>query len=646
MDKLNDRQQEAVKTTDGAVLVLSGAGTGKTTVIISRISHILQTGLARPWEILALTFTNKAANEMKERLLPSVFDWCGTFHSICLKILRRESERKNFLVFGEDEQKAVLKTVFAAMNLDNKDYDPGTWVEKIALFKDTGRKNDSKKFNEILAAYNAELQRLNAIDFADIINHANALLAENAAVREKYQKQFRYILVDEFQDTNPPQYQLVKTLAAGYGNICCVGDDDQSIYSWRGAEIQNILNFEKDFPGAKIVRLEINYRSTGNILLAANKLIKNNNGRLGKELQTTSAAGNLINIRGFNSDLEESSYIADNISEPKNTAILIRSGSLSKRFEDEFLRRGVSYKLVGAQKFYDRMEIRDAIAYIRLLVYRFDDLSLLRIIGKPRRGFGDKAIADLRRARIPLFDAVMAHKNGPLFTDAFDFDWRELPPAAAALKILEDSGYIKYWQESKDDAAPDRIKNIHELINGTIAKYNTLPEFIENASLMIADDIQDDAMTKEAVSIMTIHAAKGLEFDTVFLPAWEEDIFPNKMSVEEGNLEEERRLAYVAITRARKNLTISHAYSRMQYGQFQNNMPSRFISELGAGIKSEKLKVKSEKIGNTLPPMIGKMVRHNELGDGVVIAIDENILTIAFKKSGIKKVEKSFITLA
>ena len=677
---LNDEQRKAVETTNGSVLVLSGAGTGKTQVLTTRIDYILKQGLANPWQILSLTFTNKAANEMKNRLGENSNDlWCGTFHSVCLRILRRNAERiglqQNFLIFGEDDQKSVLKNVIIDLGLDTKDYSPSDWVEIISNVKDKGiqKKPDSKRpnFDKIYTAYNLELARLNGLDFGDLIIKVLELFRDAPDVLEKYQNQFKYILVDEFQDTNAAQMQLLKKLTENSSapNICCVGDDDQSIYSWRGAEIKNILDFEKSFPGAKIIRLETNYRSTSAILGAANSLIRHNMGRLGKDLRTPSGTeqGEKVHILTLPTDWDEVRLIAGTIESERNfsdTAILIRTGSLSRVFEEEFTSRGIPYRLVGAMKFYDRMEIRDVIAYVRLLVYRFDDLSFLRIIGKPRRGFGSAAISNLRGFGENFMSALRAaplrgkqRTSADDFLKLFDFEWDAMTPVDAVSKLLKDSGYLKMWQESKDMDASDRIANINELLGNVISKYDSLPEFLEHAALMITED--EGAISGEALSIMTIHAAKGLEFNTVFLPAWEEGIFPNEMAINEGSLEEERRLAYVAITRARRRCVISHAMSRMMFGKREFKIPSRFINEIdnefvkkmGQSVnhinpQPEKKIVKNNRPKKSLDSekLVGKLVSHAELGSGVVIEESGEILTIAFRNKGIKKVAKKFIS--
>lgn len=683
MADLNEQQKQAVTTLEGPLLVLSGAGTGKTRVLTSRVAHILYGGHAYPWQILALTFTNKAANEMRFRVAQYgeiahlCGDlWMGTFHSICLRILRSNymaaGLRRDFLIYGEDDQKSVLKRVITNLALDTKEFNPSDWVENISNIKDKGefdfdKMNLSSVAQKILREYNAELARLGAIDFGDIILFVLKLFASSDEILRKYQNQFKYIMVDEFQDTNAAQMNLLKMLTADKEspNICCVGDDDQSIYSWRGAEIRNILEFEKTYPDAKIIRLETNYRSSGNILGAANSLIKNNMGRLGKDLRTAPGVddGEPVYVLTVPSDWDEARFVADTIIHNANNnfasfAILIRMGSLTRPFEEEFASRGIPYRLIGATKFYERAEIRDAIAYARLLVYPFDNVSFERIISKPRRGFGDGAIAKLRESGKSLMDALKITKlsakqaaSANEFLSAFDFDWQSMAPKEALQQLLEQSGYLKMWRESKDADSAERLEHIRELVNSVVAKYNTMPEFLEHAALMMTDDNDNELDDKNLVSIMTIHAAKGLEFDTVFLPAWEEGIFPNEKK-NDADIEEERRLAYVAITRARKRAIITNAMVRTVFGQRLYQMLSRFINEIDKRYISfngkeqpkqnyrastpQKQKFKNESV-------VGKMVKHTEMGTGVIIAENDKTLTVAFKTRGIKNVARDFV---
>ncbi len=681
LENLNEAQLQAVKKTEGPILVLAGAGTGKTRVLTTRIGYILSQNLAAPWQILALTFTNKAANEMKSRI-DVMGDgaffardiWCGTFHSICLRILRSNYAaaglRPDFLIYGEDDQKSVIKRVLADLNITTTKK-PADYVEEFSRIKDKGLSN-TVSTDKIFNAYNDALKQLGAVDFGDIILLVLKLFEKNPAILEHYQNQFKYILVDEFQDTNAAQMQLLSFLTkhTDNPNICCVGDDDQSIYSWRGAEIKNILDFEKNFKGTDIVRLETNYRSTGNILGAANSLIRHNTDRLGKDLKTknTDYTGEKVYVLTLLTDLDEVKFIADAIVQDgtvyNNKTILIRSGSLSRLFEEEFARRQIPYRLIGATKFYDRMEIRDAIAYIRLLVHPFDDMSFLRIIGKPRRGFGPSALDKIRAcgenymAGMRICPLTGKQKiASEEFLAIFDFDWENMSPRDAVQKLLDDSGYIKMWQDSKDADAPDRLVNIRELISSVVAKYNSLNDFLEQAALMMTDDNDDpDILNNNTVNIMTIHAAKGLEFDNVFLPGWEEGVFPNEKSINDGSVEEERRLAYVALTRARKFVVITNTVSRLMYGTRQYNAPSRFISEMdsaylhfGNNRPKQPTYEKRSFVKNTAPAprktLVGKMAKHVDYGTGVIIEEGTGILTIAFGSRGIKKIAKDFVEI-
>ncbi|MBR5904049.1 MAG: UvrD-helicase domain-containing protein, partial [Alphaproteobacteria bacterium] len=471
--------------------------------------------------------------------------------------------------------------------------------------------------------------------------------------------------VDEFQDTNAAQMALLKMLTKDNDNpnICCVGDDDQSIYSWRGAEIKNILEFEKTYKNAKIIRLEINYRSTGNILGAANSLIRHNHERLGKELKVADnvGIGEPVYVLTTPTDWDEAKLVADTIiKNGKNNlsdfVILIRAGSVSRTFEEEFNSRNIPYRIIGATKFYDRMEIRDAIAYTRLLVYPFDDISFERVISKPSRKIGPAAMIKMRELGGSLMDglrnvklSVAQRKNADEFLNAFDFDWQNIEPKIAVQKLLEDSGYLNMWRQSKDNDAEERIEHIKELLS-IVEKYDSLYDFLEHAALMMTDDNDNEYDDNGVVNIMTIHAAKGLEFDSVFLPAWEEGVFPNDNKYDQ-DIEEERRLAYVAITRAKKRVIITNAMSRMMFGERKYNSASRFIGEIDkkfiksygdydSMVESSKPVIKKTK---TISADVGKMVEHKTLGRGVVIASDEDTLTIAFKTKGVKKVMREFI---
>ena len=689
LENLNDEQMRAVTTTDGPLLVLSGAGTGKTRVLTTRIAYILGQNLAMPWQVLALTFTNKAANEMKTRIAEfggtcgfSARDlWCGTFHSIALRILRANADaaglRHDFIVMGDDDQRAVIKNILGAGGASTKT--PAEYVEQFSSVKDKGLRARECR-DKIYLAYNAELERLGAVDFGDIILKVLILFDSHPDILARYQRQFKYILVDEFQDTNHAQMEFLEMLTRGVDapNICCVGDDDQSIYSWRGAEIRHILNFDKKFNRAQVIRLETNYRSTSNILNAANSLIRHNRGRLGKDLKSAPGVGpgEPVYVLGVPTDWDEARIVADTILNDGDGdfgryAVLIRAGSLSRLFEEEFSRRGIPYRLVGATKFYERAEIRDAIAYIRLLVYPFDDISFQRIIGRPRRGFGPGAIDKLRAGGGSLFDAMRTTKltakqrvAADALLSAFDFDWGGMPPQMAAQQLLERTGYFQMWRESKDVDASERLDNLRELITNVIAKYESLPEFLEQAALMMTDDDADAESGAGNVSIMTIHAAKGLEFDTVFLPAWEEGIFPSDKSQAEGALEEERRLAYVALTRGRRRAIVLNAASRRLFGEQKYNPQSRFIDEMDpkylsyqgmaqnrvyGGFSAHTSNYTSARTHNSPPRAVaknavGKLVSHTEMGRGVVIEDAGDILTVAFKARGIKKVARNFLT--
>ena len=672
LGNLNAEQLDAVNAVDnGPVLVTAGAGTGKTSVLIATIAGVvLQKKLATPWQILAMTFTNKAANEIRDRIRNATNEnvsWLGTFHSVCLRILRYHADkvglRSDFLIYNEDDQARVIKNIVGTTTKS-----PSEYVEEFSRIKDGGTSAFNYE-NKIFQQYNAELARLGAVDFGDIILYTLKLFNEHPEILSEYQNKFKYIFVDEFQDTNAAQMEFLKTLTRGIEkpHIYCVGDEDQSIYSWRGAEIKNIVDFKQTYPTATIKRLQTNYRSTGNILGAANSLIAHNSDRYDKVLRTSESEnmGEPVYVFTLPSDLDEVRFITDEIihsnTDYSDIAILIRNGSLSRTFETEFAQRRIPYRLVGAQKFYERAEVRDAIAYIRLLLHPFDDMSFMRIISKPSRHIGPSAIEKIKAAGTNLMDGL---RNASLskqqrvsadeFLSAFDFDWASQNPSDAARELLTRTGYIKMWQESKDETATDRLNNIKDLIN-TISKYNSLSEFLEQASLQMTDDNADVDSDKSAVSIMTIHAAKGLEFDTVFLPAWEENIFPNEKSIRDGSLPEERRLAYVAITRAKRRAIITNAMSRFVYGSRQYNQMSRFINEMspnfismqGAAPKQVKqtFNATPKKHFYQSASLVGKLVEHDELGAGVVIEEGTDILTVAFKNKGIKKVAKNFLKI-
>lgn len=629
LDVLNPEQLDAVKTTQGPVLVLSGAGTGKTKVLTTRLAYILSQHLANPWECLVVTFTNRAAREMKERVEGMIGEvansvWLGTFHSVCVKILRNHAElvglSSNFTILGEDDQKRVIKQILEAQGIDAQKYPPQAILDKIGRWKDKGLSVDKigEDFKEntvtnIYKLYQARLLELNCVDFGDIILYALTILMSHTDVLEKYQNSFKYIMVDEYQDTNVSQYMLIRLLCQKHRNLCCVGDDDQSIYSWRGAEIENILRFNKDFDDAKTIRLERNYRSTANILAAASCLISHNEGRLGKTLKVAenSPANQADNckikvVSTYNGD-EEAQYVVDEIEslvrdryDYSQMAVLVRTAAQTRSFEEKFIAAAIPYQVIGGLKFYERAEIRDALAYFRVILQPHDDLALERIINKPARGIGAKSIEKFqeyaRSRHISMYMAIeqmlaegliSGKSKNALATLMNNFaEWRHtmnaVDPGELASQVLEDSGYIDMLKQDKSVEAPGRLENLNELISvmGDTENYPSLAEFMEHVSLVMDNDNITDP---NKVKLITLHSAKGLEFDVVFLPGWEEGLFPHQRAMDEGGteaLEEERRLAYVAITRARQKLYILMAHNRRVYGQWQNNLPSRFINEL------------------------------------------------------------------
>ncbi|MDR1008909.1 MAG: UvrD-helicase domain-containing protein [Rickettsiales bacterium] len=642
LSKLNPEQRAAVEETEGPLLVLSGAGTGKTRVLTSKIAYILYKGLARPWEILAVTFTNKAANEMKSRVRQIIGEaadslWIGTFHSIGLRILKKHVElaglKPNFLIFAEDDQRVLIKKVMEEdLKIDTKTWTPSMVLESVSRLKDKGFYFDSDipladvetingRLFEIYKRYQERLRELNAVDFGDLLLYPLMILEKNPAVLHEFQQKFHYILVDEYQDTNAVQYKLLKLLSEGHRNIACVGDDDQSIYSWRGAEIENILRFEKDFKGAKIIRLETNYRSTPHILRAASHLIAHNRDRLGKELRPCENLADdpdscKVFVRGVWNGEEEAHQIVDEIEYRQRKgvplaemAVLVRAGYQTRLFEERFIRAGIPYRIIGGLRFYERQEIKDIIAYLRLLLYPQDNLSFERIINVPRRGMGDKAISELnslaRVGRISMLDALKKAISTGLFKGktaeagrkfADDFDrWRSIlggtsaDPADGKIadhselvkRMLEESGYIDMWKNSKKVEAEAKLQNIMEFLGILKSDFESLAEFLEYIALFTESN-EASMENSEYVSLMTLHAAKGLEFEVVFLPGWEMGIFPNDKTTQEGasGLEEERRLAYVGLTRAKKVALIYYAGSRQVFGQWQQNVPSVFLTEL------------------------------------------------------------------
>lgn len=639
--KLNPPQREAVLTTEGPVLMLAGAGTGKTAALTARLAQIIAQRLAWPSEILCVTFTNKAAREMRERvgqlIGPAVegMPWLGTFHAIAAKMLRRHAElvglESNYTIIDTDDQLRLLKQLIQAEGLDDKRWPAKQLAACIDRWKNRGLSpadldaGESEAYangkgQHMYRLYQDRLRALNACDFGDLLLHMMTIFRSHREVLEGWQRRFKYIMVDEYQDTNQVQYLWLRLLAqAGTPgadgrrhNICVVGDDDQSIYSWRGAEVANILKFEKDFPGARVIRLEQNYRSTPHILAAASGLIRENSERLGKQLWTEAQGGEKVRVIGVWDAPEEARRVGEEIERLERQgapldriAILVRAQFQTREFEDRFIAIGLGYRIVGGFRFYERAEIRDALAYLRLVAQPNDDLAFERVVNMPKRGLGDKAMERLHRTAragaMPLTRAALAlvdsdelpaRARASLLAFVRDLGrWRDLAkttsPAELARTLLDESGYTAMLQAEKSAEAAGRLENLAELARA-MEEYETLGDFLEHVSLVMDNDAANDS---EKVTIMTIHAAKGLEFDNLFLPGWEEGVFPSQRSLDEGglaSLEEERRLAYVAITRARRHCTILHAANRRIYGQWTSSIPSRFIAELpGENIAQE-----------------------------------------------------------
>ncbi|KAB1087044.1 AAA family ATPase [Neorhizobium galegae] len=630
---LNPEQRLAVETLNGPVLVLAGAGTGKTRVLTTRIAHILATGSAYPSQILAVTFTNKAAREMKERVGVLVggavegMPWMGTFHSIGVKLLRRHAElaglRSDFTILDTDDVVRLIKQLIQAEGLDDKRWPAKQFAGMVDTWKNKGltppdiAEGDARAFangkgRELYAAYQARLRTLNACDFGDLLLHPIAIFRKNPDLLKEYHGKFRYILVDEYQDTNTAQYMWLRLLAQRPKdipqNVCCVGDDDQSIYGWRGAEVDNILRFEKDFPGAKVIKLERNYRSTEHILGAAGHLIAHNEGRLGKTLFTdrSDPDDEKVVVHAAWDSEEEARAVGEEIENLQrgkhklnDMAILVRASFQMREFEDRFVTLGLNYRVIGGPRFYERLEIRDAMAYFRMVCQPSDDLAFERIINTPKRGLGDTTVRylhDYARARdIPMLqaaadlietDEMKPKARKALFDVVTDFRrWQGLLENMAhttlAEQILDESGYTAMWQNDKSAEAPGRLENLKELVRSMEA-FESMRGFLEHVSLVMDAENNENL---DAVSIMTLHSAKGLEFDTVFLPGWEEGLFPHQRALDEGGrsgLEEERRLAYVGLTRAKHRCHIWFVSNRRIHGLWQSTMPSRFLDELPA----------------------------------------------------------------
>ena len=733
-DGLNDPQREAVQTLSGPLLVLSGAGTGKTRVLTSRLAELVATGTAKPWNILAVTFTNKAAREMKMRVASMVGPmaeqvWLGTFHALAARMLRRHADlvglRSDFTILDVDDQNRVLKQLMEADDIDTKRWPVRLLGGVIQRWKDRGLVPDkvgaaeagdlaNGRLRELYAAYQARLLALNAVDFGDLLLHMLTIFQTHTDVLAEYHGRISHIMVDEYQDTNVAQYLWLRLLTGPDRNLCCVGDDDQSIYGWRGAEVGNILKFESDFPGAKIVRLEQNYRSTGHILAAASGIIARNESRLGKTLFTSAEEGEKLRVNGYwdgadearaiSADMESMQARGDDLSK---IAVLVRAGFQTREFEERFIAIGLPYRVVGT-RFYERAEIRDAIAYMRLIAQPADDLAFERIVNVPKRGLGT--------ASIQAIHVQARASDKPLMAAAIDLvTTDELRPAARAVlggfcqdiarwrdtagslhhtdlakMVLDESGYTAMWQADRSPEAEGRLENLTELVNA-MQDFDSLQGFLEHISLVMDGDSESE---QGEVTLMTLHAAKGLEFDTVFMPGWEEGIFPSQRTIDENGavgLEEERRLAYVGITRARRQVYLSFAGSRRIHGQWQSSIPSRFVQELppetviedvaqglGGGIPFgratpaqlasggygegasggygpgwRRMAARRESgteaqsftpQGNAAGFAAGDRVFHQKFGMGDVVHVDGDKLEIAFDRAGHKKVVAGFVS--
>ncbi len=738
---LNPPQREAVLTTEGPVLVLAGAGTGKTAALTARLAHLIASRLAWPSQILCVTFTNKAAREMKARVSQisggaiEGMPWLGTFHSVAARMLRSHAElvglQSNFTILDTDDQLRVLKQLISAANLDEKRWPARQLAGLIDRWKNRGwtpeqiDAGESEAFAagrgaDLYAQYQERLKTLNACDFGDLLLHMLRIFRAYPDVLGDYRDRFRYILVDEYQDTNQAQYEWLKLLAEPRRNLCCVGDDDQSIYSWRGAEVANILKFEHDFPGAKIIRLEQNYRSTSHILAAADGLIAHNAGRLGKTLWTDAGDGEAVRVIGVWDGPEEARRIGEEIESHQirggsldDVAILVRAQFQTREFEERFIAIGLSYQIIGGFRFYERAEIRDAIAYLRLIVSSADDLAFERIVNQPKRGLGDKAVATIHRQARASQQPLLLAAASILGTDEltpqarrslgnFVADiarWREmaatLPHPELARIMLDESGYTAMLQADRSAESAGRLENLAELARA-MEEYESLQAFLEHVSLVMDND---EARQGDRVTIMTIHAAKGLEFDIVYLPGWEEGVFPSQRTMDEGGLpalEEERRLAYVAITRARRKASMLYAANRRIYGQWTSSIPSRFLAELpkdhideettmtgGESLWRAQWSERADPFAHVARPSrgpgwqratrtaynpepqrviearasavslgnkgrddlsLGQRVFHGKFGYGTIAAIEGNKLEIDFEHAGRKKVLDSFVS--
>ena len=734
LNSLNNQQKLAVTTLDGPLQVLAGAGSGKTKVLTTRIAYLLEQKKCFGQQILCVTFTNKAANEMRERVLQLVnsrsiaFPWLGTFHSICNKMLRKNAEavnlKPNFSIIDTLDQIKLIKNILDSENIDLKKNPPkqiafqiDSWKNKALLPQEITLKNQEfhlKNALQVYRVYQKKLQTMNCVDFGDLILHVVTILKKFEDIRKIYQNNFKYILVDEFQDTNYIQNLWLQLLTSENNNICVVGDDDQSIYSWRGAEVKNILNFKKEYKDTQSIKLEQNYRSTKNILNTASSLIANNEDRLDKNIWSDLGDGEKVKVKSYFDGRNEATGISDTIEQNlskkynlNNISILVRAAFQTREFEERFIKIGLPYRIIGGLKFYERSEIKDALSYLRLINQTNDDLSFERIVNKPKRSIGDsslKKIHDYARIKdLSLFDAsqeilkenilkpktVQNLKNFLIHIHSWKANAKKIDHITLLENVLDESGYAMMLKNEKTPEADDKLENLKEL-KASMKGYSSLDEFLENISLQTSIDEEWDG---EKINIMTIHSAKGLEFDAVFLPGWEEGLFPHQKSIDEKGvtgIEEERRLAYVAITRAKKDLYISFALQRKFFGRqndnydFYSSLQSRFIDELDKkyleiSIDEEKdddfifdqdFNIESKKNSpgwkryqdnlnqpkeniktinyteNLTEFTVGETVKHDGFGEGKIIHIEGNKLLINFKNQGEKKVIDKFISKA
>lgn len=734
LNSLNNQQKLAVTTLDGPLQVLAGAGSGKTKVLTTRIAYLLEQKKCFGQQILCVTFTNKAANEMRERVLQLVnsrsvaFPWLGTFHSICNKMLRKNAEavnlKPNFSIIDTLDQIKLIKNILDSENIDLKKNPPkqiafqiDSWKNKALLPQEITLKNQEfhlKNALQVYRVYQKKLQTMNCVDFGDLILHVVTILKKFEDIRKIYQNNFKYILVDEFQDTNYIQNLWLQLLTSENNNICVVGDDDQSIYSWRGAEVKNILNFKKEYKNTQSIKLEQNYRSTKNILNTASSLIANNEDRLDKNIWSDLGDGEKVKVKSYYDGRNEAIGISDTIEQNlskkynlNNISILVRAAFQTREFEERFIKIGLPYRIIGGLKFYERSEIKDALSYLRLINQTNDDLSFERIVNKPKRSIGDsslKKIHDYARMKdLSLFDAsqeilkenilkpktVQNLKNFLIHIHSWKVNAKKIDHITLLENVLDESGYAMMLKNERTPEADDKLENLKEL-KASMKGYSSLDEFLENISLQTSIDEEWDG---EKINIMTIHSAKGLEFDAVFLPGWEEGLFPHQKSIDEKGvtgIEEERRLAYVAITRAKKDLYISFALQRKFFGRqndnydFYSSLQSRFIDELDKkyleisideekdddfifdqdfnieskknspgwkryqdNLNQPKENIKTIKYTENLTEFtVGETVKHDGFGEGKIIHIEGNKLLINFKNQGEKKVIDKFISKA